>query len=280
MEAPVRNLSGASVGTLTLDDRVFGIEPNRAVLHQAVVAQLANRRQGTADTKTRGEVQGGGKKPYRQKGTGRARQGSTRAPHWRGGGVVFGPHPRSYHQRLPRKMRRLALRSALSDKAATGGVIVVEDLALGEARTKVMLTALQALGVADGKTIIVVPAPDAALRRASSNLQNVHVALPNGLSVVELLQAEHLVFSREAVAPVTSLLLGESAERSAASMSDDRTVPGTLAEPPEETPARPERRRAAARAEAAEPAAPVEPAEPAAPSEPVETTAADEVEQA
>jgi len=209
MELPVRNLAGASVGTITVDDRVFGIEPNRAVLHQAVVAQLANRRQGTADTRTRGEVRGGGKKPWRQKGTGRARQGSTRAPHWRGGGVVFGPHPRSYHQRLPRKMRRLALRSALSDKAANGGMIVVESLTLTDARTKVMITTLDGLGVA-GKTILVVPETDGSLRRASGNLQDVHVALPNGLSVVEVLQAEYVVFTRGAVGPVTELLLGES----------------------------------------------------------------------
>src|SRR5262245_29682563 len=185
MDAPVRSLPGAAVGTLALDDRVFGIEPNRAVLHQAVVAQLANRRQGTADTRTRGEVRGGGKKPWRQKGTGRARQGSTRAPHWRGGGVVFGPHPRSYHQRLPRKMRRLALRSALSDKVANDGLVVVEDFTLSESRTKVMIAALEALGATSGRTIIVLPAPDPNLRRASGNLQHVHVALPNGLSVVE-----------------------------------------------------------------------------------------------
>lgn len=215
METPVRNLTGATVGTLTLDDRVFGIEPNRAVLHQTVVAQLANRRLGTADTKTRGEVRGGGKKPWRQKGTGRARQGSTRAPHWRGGGVVFGPHPRSYQQRLPRKMRRLALRSALSDKAATGGLIVVENFGLAEPKAKIMLTALTAIGVT-GKTICVVPAVDANLRRAAGNLPGVHVALPNGLSVIELLNADFVIFSREAVDPVTRLLLGDSAGEGAA----------------------------------------------------------------
>src|SRR3954451_5620117 len=130
MEAPVRSLSGAEVGTLTLDDRVFGIEPNRAVLHQAVVAHLANQRQGTHDTRTRGEVRGGGKKPYRQKGTGRARQGSIRAPHYKGGGIVFGPHPRSYEQKLPKKMRRIALRSALTAKFGDDAIRVVDHFGM------------------------------------------------------------------------------------------------------------------------------------------------------
>src|SRR5437763_11503625 len=168
MDVQVRNVAGESVGTIALDDRVFGIEPNLAVLHQAVVAHLANQRQGTADTKTRGEVAGGGRKPYRQKGTGRARQGSIRAPHYKGGGVVFGPHPRSYHQALPRKMRRLALRSALSDKAANGGITVLDRFELADTRTKTMLTALGTLGLA-GRTIIVLPAANSSLRQASGN---------------------------------------------------------------------------------------------------------------
>src|SRR5437764_10764784 len=147
MEVSIKSASGQSAGTVTLDDRVFGIEPNRAVLHQAVVAQQANMRQGTAATKTRGMVQSSGKKPWRQKGTGRARQGMVSAPHYRGGGVVFGPHPRDYHQRLPRKMRRLALRSALSDKASSGGLIVVDRFDVGEGRTKAMLTMLAAIGI-------------------------------------------------------------------------------------------------------------------------------------
>ena len=208
MDVQVHDLAGKVVGTATLDDRVFGIEPNRAVLHQAVVAQLANQRQGTADTRTRAEVRGGGRKPWRQKGTGRARQGSIRAPHWRGGGIVFGPHPRDYHQRLPRKMRRLALRSALSDKMASGDIIVVEELTLEETRTKLLLSTLQALAV-NGKTIIVLAEADDTVRRASGNLPNVHVALPNGLNVLELIKADTLLFSRAALAPVTELLVGE-----------------------------------------------------------------------
>jgi large subunit ribosomal protein L4 len=208
MDVPVRDASGASVGTVTLDDRVFGIEPNRAVLHQAVVAQRANMRQGTANTLTRAQVRGGGKKPWRQKGTGRARAGSTRAPHWRGGGVVFGPHPRSYHQRLPRKMRRLALRSALSEKIASEALIVVDRISVEDARTKTLVGVLGSLGVA-GKALVVLPEYDEALRRASANLQNVRVVLPNGLSLLELMTSDIVIFSREAVAPVTNLLLGE-----------------------------------------------------------------------
>jgi len=208
MDVQVHDLAGKVVGTATLDDRVFGIEPNRAVLHQAEVAQQANQRQGTADTRTRAEVRGGGRKPWRQKGTGRARQGSIRAPHWRGGGIVFGPHPRDYHQRLPRKMRRLALRSALSDKMASGDIIVVEELTLEETRTKLLLSTLQALAV-NGKTIIVLAEADDTVRRASGNLPNVHVALPNGLNVLELIKADTLLFSRAALAPVTELLVGE-----------------------------------------------------------------------
>src|SRR6266567_2184011 len=129
MDVPVRDATGASVGTIGLDDRVFGIEPNRAVLYQAVVAQQANRRQGTANTLTRAQVRGGGKKPWRQKGTGRARAGSTRAPHWRGGGVVFGPSPRDYRTDIPRKVKQLARKSALNARAREGALHVVERFA-------------------------------------------------------------------------------------------------------------------------------------------------------
>jgi len=210
MEVPVRDATGASVGTIALDDRVFGIEPNRAVLHQAVVAHQANMRQGTADTLTRAEVRGGGRKPWRQKGTGRARAGTTRAPHWRGGGVVFGPHPRSYHQRLPRKMRRLALRSALSDKAASDALIVVDRIQIDDARTKTLLGVLRTLGV-QGKAVVVLPEHDEALRRAAGNLVNIRVALPNGLSLLDLMGSDTVIFSRDAVEPVTKLLLGAPA---------------------------------------------------------------------
>lgn len=210
MEVEVRNLSGEKVGQMELDDRVFGIEPNRAVVHQVVVAQLANLRQGTADTRTRAQVSGGGSKPWRQKGTGRARQGSRRAPHWRGGGIAFGPHPRSYRQAVPRKVRRLALRSSLSDKVTTGELMVVDRFVVEDGRTKTLIQILGALGV-EGKVIIVLSERDKVVRRASGNLPNVHVALPNGLSLLDLLNADVVLFSREAVQPVTDLLLAEAA---------------------------------------------------------------------
>jgi large subunit ribosomal protein L4 len=215
MEIYVRTISGDQIGTMDLDDRVFGIEPNRAVLHQAVVAQLANRRQGTHETKTRALVAGGGRKPWRQKGTGRARQGSIRSPHYKGGGIVFGPHPRDYHQDLPRKMRRLALRSALSDKAASGNLHIVDRFELSEIRTKALLSTLQTLGLS-GKTIIVLPSPDETVRRASGNLEDVWVALPNGINVVDLLNADAVVIGQEAVGEITRLLLGEAAEQEGA----------------------------------------------------------------
>src|SRR5918911_715093 len=139
MQTNVLDLRGGVLRTIDLDDRVFGIRPNQAVVHQAAVAQQANARQGTADTKTRGEVAGGGKKPYRQKGTGYARQGSTRAPHYRKGGVVFGPHPRSYRKALPRKMRRLALRSVLSARAAEQALTVVDRFELDTPKTRIII---------------------------------------------------------------------------------------------------------------------------------------------
>src|ERR1043165_9639098 len=132
----VYNQAGEALEQLELSEQVFGVTPNMAVLHQVVTAQLVNRRQGNASTKTRAEVSGGNRKPYRQKGTGRARQGSTRAGHWRGGGVIFGPRPHSYERDIPRKMRRIAMRSALSDKAANGRVYLMDELTLDEPRTK------------------------------------------------------------------------------------------------------------------------------------------------
>src|SRR5919202_2474007 len=143
--------TGASVGNVDLADALFAAPVNEAVLHQAVVAQLATRRAGTHDTKTRGEVSGGSHKPYRQKGTGRARQGSRRAPHYAGGGAVFGPHPRSYEQRLPRKMRRLALRGALTAKFGDDAVRVIDAFAFDEPKTRDFVGVLAALGVGDGK---------------------------------------------------------------------------------------------------------------------------------
>ena len=199
MEMDLWATSGAVVGKSALPDEIFGIEPNEAVVHQAMVAHLANQRQGTADTKTRSEVAGGGRKMWRQKGTGHARQGSRRAPHWKGGGVVFGPHPRSYRLRLPKKMRRLALCSALSAKVASGAVRMVDELEIADGRTKSLLAVLDALQL-DGKILIVLAEHDPMVRRAASNLGNVFIAVPNGVSLLDVLNAEIVVITPPAAA--------------------------------------------------------------------------------
>jgi large subunit ribosomal protein L4 len=196
-EVPVKNLRGEVVGSVELDERVFGIEPNRAVLHQAVVAQLANKRQGTHDTKTRAEVAGGTHKVYRQKGTGRARQGDRRAPHWSGGGIVFGPHPRSYRQALPRKMRRLAMRSALSARLAEEALTVVDELTIPAPKTREMRGVLEALGLASG-ALIVVPERDETVARASANLEGVRAVTPGGLNLLDVLNFRHVLLTRSA----------------------------------------------------------------------------------
>ena len=183
--------TGKSVGSVDLAEALFAAPVNEAVLHQAVVAQLAGRRLGTHDTKTRGEVRGGGKKPYRQKGTGRARQGTVTAPHYRGGGAVFGPHPRSYEQRLPRKMRRLALRGALTAKYGDEAIKVVDSFGLEQIRTKDLLGVLGALE-SQGRVLIVAPARDQTLELSARNLPRVEVILADSLNVVDLLKAGRL----------------------------------------------------------------------------------------
>lgn len=202
----VKNIKGEVVGSFDLDDRVFGIEPNEAVVHQAVVAQLANQRKGTADTKTRGEVRGGTHKMWRQKGTGRARQGDRRAPHWTGGGVVFGPHPRSFHKDFPRKMRRLAMKSALSARVAEAALTVVDDLSLAAAKTREVRTALAALGVGRSALIVIAEA-DEAMKRASANLPEVRAVTPGSLNLLDVLKYRHVIMTRPAVEALTEQLL-------------------------------------------------------------------------
>ena len=196
--------TGATVGSVDLSEVLFAAPVNEAVLHQAVVAQLAGRHLGTHDTKTRGEVRGGGKKPYRQKGTGRARQGTRSAPHFRGGGVVFGPHPRSYDQKLPKKMRRLALRSALTAKLGDDAIRVVDTFGMAaEPRTKVFAGILQALGAGDGherRVLVVAPAKDEMLLRSAANLPSVSVILADSLNVVDLLNADSILIEQPALA--------------------------------------------------------------------------------
>jgi large subunit ribosomal protein L4 len=178
----------------TLDPAIFGIEPNVAVMHQVVTAQLAARRAGTQSTKTRAEVAGGGAKPWKQKGTGRARQGSIRAPHWRGGGVALGPKPRSYAQRTPKKMIRLALRSALSDRAAEGKVKVVEAWGWDAPSTKSAKAALADLGL-DGKALIVLSRTDEAVWLSFRNLPEVHVIDIAELNTYDVLASDWIVFT-------------------------------------------------------------------------------------
>jgi large subunit ribosomal protein L4 len=208
VKANVIDLHGSVLRDIELDDRVFGIEPNQAVVHQAVVAQEANARQGTHDTRTRGEVAGGGKKPYRQKGTGYARQGSRRAPHYRGGGIVFGPHPRSHEKALPRKMRRLALRSALSARAADSSLLIVDEFSLDAPKTKVLLDTLSTLGAPDGALIVLGERSDGILR-AARNLERVHVVTPNGLNLLDLLRLPRVIFAEAAVNELTRTLTSD-----------------------------------------------------------------------
>lgn len=191
--------TGEAIGTVELSDELFAAPVNAAVMHQVVTAQLAGRRLGTSDTKTRGEVAGGGKKPYRQKGTGRARQGSRRAPHFTGGGVVFGPHPRSYAQRLPRKMKRLALRGALTAKLGGDAIRVLDAFGLEAIRTKDLLGVLDNLKVA-GRVLIVSPARDERLDLSARNLARVVVLLADSLNVVDLLNADTIVIEQPALA--------------------------------------------------------------------------------
>lgn len=196
--APLYSSSGEPVGEVVLDPAVFGIEPNVAVMHQVVTAQLAAARSGTADTKTRGEVRGGGRKPWRQKGLGRARQGSIRSPQFRGGGAVFGPHPRDYRQRTPKKMKRLALRSALSARASEGQVKVIESFEWGQPKTKQAVVLLAALGV-DGKALVVLGKGDEVAARSLSNLPQVVLTEPGRLAAYDVLWADTLIFTRETV---------------------------------------------------------------------------------
>lgn len=212
MQIDILNLQGEVTGQIEVSDFIFGIEPNTAVMHQALVRQHANKRLGTHSTKTRGEVRGGGRKPWKQKGTGRARQGSTRAPHWRHGGIVFGPKPRDYTQDLPKRMRRLALRSALSAKASGGQIMVIDSFADLEGRTKAMVTFLGRLGDARG-TVLATGAKQENLIRAASNLPEVKTLLVNYLNLHDLLKNARLILDREAITYIEQTWGEESEER-------------------------------------------------------------------
>jgi large subunit ribosomal protein L4 len=196
---PVLTAKGTKKGSIELADSLFGAPVRSALIHQAAMAQLDARRVGTADTLTRAQVRGGGRKPWRQKGTGRARQGSRTSPQWRGGGVVFGPHPRDYAVKVNDKVRRSALRGALSAKAADGAVKVVEGFDLDKIQTKALVERLAAWEV-QGRVLLVLAARDENVERSAANLREVRIILADSLNVVDLLEADTIVFTRDGVA--------------------------------------------------------------------------------
>ncbi len=202
MKLDVTTTSGGKAGTVDAPDDLFGIEPNIPVMHQVVTAQLAHRRAGTHSTKTRAEVRGGGAKPWRQKGTGRARQGSIRAPQWRGGGIAHGPKPRDYSQRTPKKMVRLALRCALSDRASEGRVLVVDEWGISEPKTKTGISVLESLGLRTAgerapRVLVVLDRAEDAVWKSFRNLGvRVQILLPEELNAYDVLVNDYVVFSK------------------------------------------------------------------------------------
>ena len=195
----VYDMTGKQTGSMELSADVFGIEPNVAVMHSAVINYLANQRQGTQSTKTRSEVSGGGRKPWRQKGTGHARQGSTRSPQWTHGGIALGPKPRSYRFALPKKVRRLALKSAFSSKVMADEMLVLESLSLDEIKTKTIVNMLNALG-ADRKVLLVLPEKDEKVILSARNIPGVKTALVNTLNVYDILNCDKFIVVKDAVA--------------------------------------------------------------------------------
>lgn len=210
MLVPVKNMNGQQVGEVELSDAVFAAPINTAVMHQALMRQLSNARLGTHDTKTRGEVSGGGKKPWRQKGTGRARQGSTRAPNWVGGGTVFGPTPRKYTKALPKKMQRLALRSALSVKAANGQLLVLDQVQIDEPKTKTAVKMLTALGLNEQSVLLVMAEKNAPVWQSVRNIPQVKSLQSGYLNIRDLLGYDLLLVTRDAVDSI-ELWLGADA---------------------------------------------------------------------
>lgn len=194
------NREGQKVGDIQLSENVFAVEVNESVLHQVVVAQLANKRQGTQSTKTRAEVSGGGRKPWRQKGTGRARQGSTRAPQWIHGGIVFAPKPRSYRMSIPKSMRRVAMKSALSSKVVENEIVVLENLELDMPKTKEMVKMLNTFEAK--KALIVVPESNENVYKSARNIQGATVIPVNNLNVYDILKHDKFIITKEAVAKI------------------------------------------------------------------------------
>ncbi|WP_369901493.1 50S ribosomal protein L4 [Bacillus manliponensis] len=201
----VFNQTGSQVGEIELAEAIFGIEPNEAVLFDAVMMQRASLRQGTHKVKGRSEVRGGGRKPWRQKGTGRARQGSIRSPQWRGGGTVFGPTPRSYAYKLPKKVRRLAIKSALASKVVENNIVVLEDLVLNAPKTKDMVAVLKGLSV-EKKALIVTADLNEAVELSARNIPGVTVITADGVNVLDVLHHDKLIMTKAAVEKVEEVL--------------------------------------------------------------------------
>lgn len=199
------NQAGSQVGEVELSDAVFGIEPNNNVLFDAIIMQRATRRQGTHKVKNRSEVSGGGRKPWRQKGTGRARQGSIRSPQWRGGGIVFGPTPRSYSFKLPKKVRRLAIKSALSTKVLGNDIVVLENLTIEAPKTKDMVQVLNALSL-NKKVLIVTADADQKVELSARNIPGVTVVDANGVNVLDVMNHDKMVITKEAAEKVGEVL--------------------------------------------------------------------------
>ena len=201
MQTKVFDMAGKQVGEITLSDAVFGIEPNEAVVHDVVKNHLANRRQGTQSALTRAEVSGGGIKPWRQKGTGRARQGSIRAPQWTHGGIVFAPKPRDYSYTLNKKVKRLAMKSVLSDKAASENIVVIDEIKMDSIKTKTFKTFLNAVGVT-GKALVVTAENDAIVVKSAANIPGILVTFANLINVYDILNAQKLVVDKAALAKI------------------------------------------------------------------------------
>ena len=195
----VYNMAGSNVGEIELSEAIFGIEPNASAVHQAVVNYLANQRQGTQSTLNRSEVRGGGRKPWRQKGTGHARQGSIRAPQWRKGGIALGPKPRDYSYSLNKKVKRLALKSVLSDKVKTADLIVVDNISVDGFKTKTMVNMLDALGV-QKKALIVMPEKNEQVIKSAANIPGVKTALVNTINVYDIINADKFIVAKDAIA--------------------------------------------------------------------------------
>jgi large subunit ribosomal protein L4 len=222
----IRRPSGEPAGSVALDPEIFAVTPNVPVMHQVVVAQLAARRAGGHSTLSRAEVRGGGRKPWRQKGSGRARQGSIRAPHWRGGGIAFGPKPRSYRQRTPKKMIQLALRSALSDRAAEGKVAVVDAWDFAAPRTKDAKAALAALGL-DGKVLVVLGPDDEHAAKSFRNLTEVHVLFASELNAYDVLCNDWVVFTSASLPGSSDVAPATDTAAPATDDAWDATLQGT-----------------------------------------------------